>query len=127
MASKDYLEQSRADDLESSYNSQNKLSPIPLNSCDNESHRSFTIGDGAAPLIGPIENGFTFNITYIPCSEVPMDSTAILSDNNSFTDTKSQGKIILSGLFGSVFNYKAEFIINFSGFISEYLFPTSCN
>ena len=94
MASKDYLEQSRADELESSYNSQNKLSTVPLNSYDNESHRSFTIGDGATPLIlGPIENGFTFNITYVPCSKVPVDNTATLSDKNSLIDTKSQGKI----------------------------------
>ena len=91
MASKDYLEQSRADELESSYNSQNKLSTVPLNSYDNE---SLTIGDGATPLIlGPIENGFTFNITYVPCSKVPVDNTATLSDKNSLIDTKSQGKI----------------------------------
>ena len=96
MASKDYLEQSQAVELESSY-SQIKLSTVPLNSYDNESHRSFTIGNGATPLIGSIENGFTFNITYVPCSssEVPVDSTATLSDNNSLTDTKSQGKINL--------------------------------
>ena len=88
-ASKDYLvEQSHANEIESSY-SQHKLPMVPLNSCDNGSHGSFAIDDGATPLLPLTENGFNFNITYIPTS-----STVPLSDNNQLTDTKDQGNIM---------------------------------
>ena len=53
---------------------------------DNESHRSFAIDDGATPLLPLTENGFSFNITYVPSF-----STAPLSDNIWLTDTKDQG------------------------------------
>ena len=104
-ASKDYLEERSANEIESSY-SQHKLPTVPLimNSesytCDSESHRSFAIEYKDAPLIGstPLtENGFIFNITYIPAS-VPMQ----LDNTSPLTDTKDQGNTLFYITFGSL-------------------------
>ena len=65
-------------------------------SCDNESHGSSPTGDQATPSIGatPLtENGFSFNITYIPTS-VTLDDIAPLSDKNWSTDTNVQGNVL---------------------------------
>ena len=87
--SKEDLGQSRATEIENSSSHQKPLSMVPLNSCDNKSHRKMDDEIGATP---PTENNFTFNIIYLPRS-IPTDSTTRTPppDNNPLTDTKDKG------------------------------------